>query len=179
MGEIMADQIIPESDSNELKTKRAAETTDAPPPIFEPEGCVMPSQPTEGATMPQADENVKRGRGRPRKTGTTAKPSGKKKTPQQTEAQGMASAHIIVSGLDLVRRAVSGGECQENPELRAATLQAWEEYLRENGWEVPAWVQVSVISIAYTAPAFATDSGKGKLSGLWAKAKGWWVARRG
>ncbi len=190
MGEkIMADQKIPEPDSSTTKTKRdaAISTATAPDvnpntdgaenasPLFEVAGVVSPSARTEGAAMPDAPPgSEKRGRGGP-KGGTNAK----KKTPRQAEAEGAASAQIIVSGLDLVRRAVSGGECLENPEMRGATLQAWEEYLRENGWEVPAWVQVSVISVAYVAPAFATESGKGKIGGLWAKIKGWWIARRG
>lgn len=186
----MAEKIIAESDLNEKKVKRAAtlapQATDEQPstntseqssPMFEAAGIVSPSPATEGASMP-GDENrpEKRGRGRP-KDGTNAKRTHKKKP--ATEAEGIASAQLIVSMLDILRRGISAGECPENPPMREATVEAWREYLAENGWEVPAWVQVTVISIAYTAPAFSTPKGQGRMAGLWAKAKGWWVARKG
>src|SRR5574340_1028044 len=136
-GEVMADKIIPESDLNDGKTKRAAETLggDDAPPLFDSAGVVEPSAPTEGATMPETPSPVKRGRGRPRKEGRDqtvklkAKP--KKKTPEQAEAEGMTSAQIIVAGLDVMRKAISAGEAPGAPKLRNATIEAWQTYLAE------------------------------------------------
>lgn len=168
------EQIIAESDSNEVKTAQAASVV----PLFDAAGSVNTAPPTESATMPKPEATEKRGRGRPK--GSTKKAAAVKSvSPAVKEAQGVASAEIVVSSLDVLRKAVSAGECPEAPELRAATVQAWAEYFELNGWEVPPWVQVSVISIAYVSPAFTTETGKGRVSGLWAKAKGWWVARHG
>lgn len=170
------EQIIAESDSNESKTAQAAKTE---VPLFDPAGSVTTAPPTETATMPKPEAAAeKRGRGRPK--GSTKKaPARKPVSPEVQEAQGVASAELVVASLDLVRKAVSAGECPETPELRAATVQAWAMYFEENGWEVPAWVQVSVISVSYIAPAFTTETGKGRIAGMWAKVKGWWVARHG
>ena len=186
----MAEKIIAESDLNEKKVKRAAtpapqtmgeqtstNTPDQSSPMFEAAGIVSPSPATEGAAMPGDDSRPeKRGRGRP-KGGTNTKRSHKKKP--ATEAEGEASAQLIVGMLDILKRGISAGECPDNPEMRVATVGAWREYLAENGWEVPAWVQVTVISIAYTAPAFSTPKGQSRMSGAWAKVKGWWIARKG
>lgn len=156
--------------------------TDAPANanLFDAAGCVSPSQRTEGAVMPDEDSRPeKRGRGRPRKEGDVKRSHIKKKTPTQTEAQGTASAQLIVGALDLLRAGISGGECAPNVEMRGMTVDAWREYLAQNNWEVPAWVQVCVISSMYVAPAFSTPQARGRLSGAFAKIKGWWIARKG
>lgn len=148
--------------------------------IFDTADIVTPSPRTEGAVMPGEESRPeKRGRGRPRKDGADTRRSHKKKSPAQAESEGMASAQLIVGALDLVRRGIGGAECPENVELRAMTVEAWREYLAQNNWEVPAWVQVAVISSMYVAPAFSTPAGSGKISGMWARAKGWWIARKG
>lgn len=193
MGEIMADKTIPQSDVNEIKTAQAATLStpaaddntkpagDASPPLFDPSGAVSPSDPTP-SVGPIPEPEVKRGRGRPRKDGADAKRSHKKKptvSPEAENAVHVAHAQIVVSTLDLVRNAVSAGECPAAPELRDATVSAWAAYLEEQGMEIPAWLQVAIISTMYVAPAFATPTGKGRVSSLIAKAKAWWIARRG
>lgn len=168
------EQIINESDSNEIKTAAAVMPFDA-------SNIIETAPPTESAVMPEpVPAPEKRGRGRPKgSTKGGASASRKKPKAEQDIAQGIASAHLIVGALDVVRNAVSAGECPPAPEMRDATVQAWAEYLESNGWEVPPWVQVSVISVSYVAPAFTTDTGKGRVSGMWAKLKGWWVAHHG
>lgn len=90
-----------------------------------------------------------------------------------------ANAAMIVSAFDLINNVISGNEYKSADEARAGLHGAWTAYLHSTGAALPPWVQVAVISVLYTAPAFATDTGKGKLSGLWNKAKGWWISRKG
>jgi hypothetical protein len=120
----------------------------------------------------------KRGRGRPKGAGAQKK-TAQKKTPEQAERQGVASAHLIVGALDLMRKAISGGECPQGDITRDMTVEAWREYLEQNGWEVPAWAQVAVISTMYVAPAFHTERGHSVLRGTWARVKSAYIKWRG
>lgn len=192
MAETPIKQEIPKPDVGEHapSNPEAKPTTSSPEnasaPLFDAAGAVSTSAPTESATMPLPSEMPeKRGRGRPRKDAGPGEKSAlktkqsAKKTPEVKEAEGMAAASIVVAGLDMVRKAVSAGECPENPDMRTATLAAWAQYIEENGFEIPTWLQVAIISSVYVAPAFTTESGKGKVSGAWAKIKGWYITRRG
>lgn len=148
----------------------------ASPALFDAIGSVAPAEPTANASMPEAPPVVeKRGRGRPK--GAQKKTA--QKTPEQAERQGVVSAHLIVGALDLLRKTISGGECPQGDITRDMTVEAWREYLEQNGWEVPAWVQVAVISTMYVAPAFHTERGHGVLRGAWTSVKSAYVKWRG
>ena len=90
-----------------------------------------------------------------------------------------ANAMIVVASLDLLAAGISGGEYRAGDDTRAATTEAWAIYLQQSGVELPAWVQVAIVSTVHVAPAFATQTGKGRISGIWAKVRAWWIARRG
>lgn len=137
--------------------------------LFDVTGSISPTDATEGAVMPEGDAPAeKRGRGRPK--GTGKKPASKA-TESELVALSVANAEMVVGALDLLRAAVSGGECAANPTIRTAAVSAWAAYLEEQGLSLPPWVQVSIISIMYVAPAFATNSGKEKVSTVWGKIK--------
>jgi hypothetical protein len=193
------EQIISPSDSNEFKVKdaaaaelhavdpveipRANNTPDDTPvasdvSLFDAAGSVNPSDASDNASIPTPDpQPEKRGRGRP--AGSGKKKSTTKMSPDEVASVSVANAHMVVSALDLMRAAVSGGECAANPVMRDATVSAWAEYLETEGIKLPPWVQVTIMSIMYTAPAFATPKGKGVISGLWAKGKAAWISWRG
>lgn len=142
----------------------------ASPALFDALGAVSPTLPTEGSIMPEGEPvPEKRGRGRPK--GTGSKKINKAATESEMVALSVANAEMVVSALDLMRAAVSGGECAANPAVRGAAVAAWADYLEEQGLALPSWVQVSIISVVYIAPAFTTNSGKEKVSGMWGKIK--------
>ena len=149
------------------------------PELLDVAGIVTPSQPTVGAVMPDApvDPEPKRGRGRPAGSG-----AGTKKKAVVTDAAvsvAVANAEMMVGALDLLRAAVSGGECQPDVAVRGAAVASWREYLEEAGLELPSWAKVALISVVYVAPAFATTSGKKKTATIWQKARSWWTLARG
>jgi hypothetical protein len=147
------------------------------PELLDVAGLVNPSQPTIGAVMPDApvDPEPKRGRGRP--AGAGAK---KKAAPTDAAVSvALANAEMMVGALDLLRAAVSGGECQPDVTVRGAAVASWREYLEEAGLELPSWAKVALISVVYVAPAFATPAGKSKTTTMWQKAKSWWTLARG
>lgn len=160
---------------------------------------------TEGAKLPDnvagADAEAVRGRGRPKMSDMEREAARERKREADRKRRGgkpatktasadpagidqsgmiaLANAQLVCSMLDLLSNAISGGEYQASPEQRAATVGAWTAYLHAEGVTLPPWVQVSLISVMHVAPAFATETGKGKVSGIFAKLKAWWIVKRG
>ena len=155
---------------------------------------------TEGAKLPgdvdaTEKEPAERGRGRPRltdeernaarearrlkdkarRTGTTKKQSDA--PPDLRAAVAQSNAAMICKVLDVMSASISAGEYVPSAEQQAATTGVWAAYLFEQGYELPGWVQVCVVSSMHVLPAFATNHGKSKIAGMWARMKGWWVMR--
>ena len=148
---------------------------------------------TPGATMSgEAAPDAARGAGRPRLTDSQReaarearrdkdkarrkKPASKKDAdiPDLDNAVALANAAMVVTVLDVFCIAVSGGEHTATPEQRAATVEVWAAYLREHEHTLPPWVQVSIVSAIYVAPAFTTEKGRGRVAAAWDKLKTWW-----
>ena len=95
------------------------------------------------------------------------------------KAASKLTAATVVGGLDSIRDLISLNECAPNPELRAATLAAWERYCYETGKDIPASAMVIITSSIYVAPAFHTTPAIGLFKSLGRKIKGLWVKYRG
>lgn len=95
--------------------------------------------------------------------------------------QAKSGARVISTALDMVCNILSAGEYQHirDATVDAAFVEATEEYLMTTNGTVPPWALVLVLGAAKVLPATSTPTARGRLSGLWAKLRGWWVARRG
>lgn len=151
----------------------STETPEKSTPLFDVTGAVSPEPKSDNAEIPTPEPQVKK-RGRPAGQKNKAKPV---VTTEHAESIHRANAEMITGVLDLMRSAVSGGECPQQEQMRVGCVAAWENYLAECGAEIPAWAQVGIISTMYVAPAFATPKARGLVSGTWAKLKAWYVAR--
>lgn len=132
----------------------------------------------------EAAKERKRQKDRERRAGNKKNVSGRKPatddaTPDVRAAVAASNAAMVCKVLDILAAGVSGGEYVPSTEQQAATVGVWSAYLYDEGLELPGWVQVSIVSAMHVIPAFATSTGRGKVSGVWSKIKGWWIARRG
>lgn len=183
------EQIINESDTNELKVKAAsapalnAEDTpnDAPPQLVNVAGMVAPADKTAGSAVPQLPEG-KRGRGRPRKDGgtNTAKRSHKKKpATDAAEVPDYLQAAALYNMITVGVCKVISPEYEQGDTLQAQTIKAAADYFESIEVQVPAWAGLVAITGMNIAAALKTESGKSKVSSGWAKVRGWWIARKG
>jgi hypothetical protein len=135
---------------------------------------------TEAEREVARERKRERDRARYKKGGARAKDKNTgENLPDPNLGIAQANAQIVVATLDLLAKGISAGEFAPTPEMRAGTVTTWEAYLYAEGINLPPWVQVSIMSVIYVSPAFATPTGKGRLSGIGAKIKAWWIARKG
>lgn len=132
--------------------------------------------------MTDAEREASRERKRERDRERARQKSGtrKKEQPATTSddhdtrvAVAQVNAALIVSVLDTLVAAISAGEHVASDAQRTATANVWQVYLLESGAEIPAWVQVSIVSAMHVLPAFNTPTGRGRMAGVWTKIKMW------
>ena len=124
-------------------------------------------------TIPEPEQK-RRGRPPGSKSGST-----RSHKANPSKARNRANAETVVSTLDMMKKAVSNGECPPaETEARKQVLEIWARYFEETGLEPPLWVSLVFASGAYVAPAFTTEPAKSKLGSLVDKFGAWRLNRR-
>lgn len=103
----------------------------------------------------------KRGRGRPKGSGT-------KKPEQPTNAE----AETVVYINDMALLMLAGEQIPPNDELRKAYVETLQEYISQSGGTLPPWVKLAVIAVAYNARAAQVPTLRERVARAWYWLKG-------
>lgn len=187
----MAEKVINESDSNEQKVKAALSTAPAGDSgqsntesegaqLIDVGGMVSPESRTANSELPQLPD-AKKKRGRPAGGKNTKKPATKNgskvsasdEVPDYIQAAALYNM-VLVAGCKMV-----SDEFEQSETMQQQTIKAACDYFESIDVTLPAWAGLLAVSGMNIAAALKTPSGKGKVSGLWAKARAWWELRKG
>jgi len=172
--DMQGESTMPDTSKNDAKSSIFDAGSSAPTmPTPNPKVSGIIDVPEENAPQPE-----KRGRGRPKGSGTKKSATIQRGIDKEKEKRAEANAEMVAKLLDRVRYMIGGDDVPESPEARGAVVSTGKVVMLENELDLPPSLAFALAAGFYVVPAFATPKGKKGFASIWGKFQAWRALRK-